>query len=375
MKILLAGEWQADIHEAAWANGLRALGHHVTPFGWHERFQRGTGIVRRLSARVQNRALIGPLVARLNWDLLRLAIDDRPDVLLLFRGTHIWPGTLRWLKWRRPHLVLATYNNDDPFSHRAAPGLWRHYLRSARITDINLAYRQKSVADLRRFGASGVHLIRSAFVPEKDRPVELGAADHQRFDCDVVFAGHFETDGRLPFLQAVANSGIRFRLFGPDWNRAPDAPWLARLRPIQPLRGQDYTKAIQAAPISLCFLSGLNHDTYTRRCFEVPAIGSLLLCQRSADMEALFIAGVEADYFSDPAELLAKIELYLRDEPRRAKVARAGQAKVYAAGHDITSRMREVERIFQDAIDQTRRTGPDSHGVDHHAGSAVRGLG
>ncbi len=360
MKILLAGEWQAEIHEQAWAEGLRALGHAVTAFSWFETFHPRTGRLRRLSRRVQGRLLAGPIVWALNRRLLAVALEERPDVVLIYRGTPVLPRTLQRIAAALPETVLATYNNDDPFSKRARAGLWRHYLRGLRFTDVNLAYRHKSVDDLRWYGARDVQLVRSAFVPSKDHPVDLTPEDRRRYGSDVVFAGHFEPDGRLEALRCVAEGPWRFRLFGPDWERAPSAAWLNRLQPIHAVRGEEYAKAICGARIALCFLSTLNNDTYTRRCFEIPAMGTMLLCERSADMEQLFAPGLEADYFSTPAELLAKLQAYLPNEELRARIARAGHEKVKAAGHDIYSRMKEVDGILRDAIVRKRRAGPDS---------------
>ena len=143
-------------------------------------------------------------------------------------------------------------------------------------------------------------------------------------------------------------------LFGPDWERAPRLPWLDRFQPIRMLTGDDYVRAIAASRIALCFLSTLNRDTYTRRCFEIPAIGTMLLCQRTADMEQLFRPGIEADYFSDANELVEKVRHYLAHPDEQARIAAAGHARVHSAGHDITSRMREVEGILAAALARRR---------------------
>ena len=343
LRIVLAGEWRADIHEAAWATGLRALGHVVEPFSWGDRLGGTVG-------RVQNRLLWGPAIWRLNAALVRTVLDSGADALLVYRGTHILPETYRELRRLCPSLAIVSYNNDDPFSTRAATGLWRHYRGSIREWDAALVYRQKNLADHEAAGARRVRLVRSAFIPEKDRPVELSAADRERLGSDVLFAGHYEPDGRERFLLALADAGVRVRLMGPEWNRLPPE-LVARLRPEPAPRGEDYVRAVAGTRIALCFLSTLNNDTYTRRCFEVPAIGTMLLCQRTAEMESLFSPGVEADYFSTPEELVEKIQTYLADDGRRLAIATAGHAKVRSAGHDIYSRMREVEAVLLECME------------------------
>lgn len=349
LRFLLVGEWQAEFHEAAWAKGLERAGHEVIPFRWFEPLH-PKGTIPKALARVQNRLLCGPALRRLNDDLLDLARRERPDAVVLYRGTHIFPATLHRLRVQAPAPLLVSYNNDDPFSPRASRMLWRHYLRGLRYTDVNLAYRHKNVRDLERLGAREVRLVRSAFDPDKDRPIDISEEERLAFSSDVVFVGHFEPDGRLEHLRALSESGVDLKLFGPDWSRAPREPWLARFQPIRPLRGDDYVKAIQCAKIALCFLSTLNHDTYTRRCFEIPAIGTMLLCQRTDDMTSMLAPGVEADYFESPAELCAQVARYLADEAKRRAVAGAGHCRVREGGHDVFSRMKSVERIVRDAI-------------------------
>jgi spore maturation protein CgeB len=109
----------------------------------------------------------------------------------------------------------------------------------------------------------------------------------------------------------------------------------------------DYVKAIQCSRISLVFFSGLNNDSYTRRVFEIPAVGTFMLCQRTDDMETLFQPGLEAEYFSSSDELVKKARYYLDHEDERARIAAAGAARVREAGHDVFSRMRELADLLR----------------------------
>jgi hypothetical protein len=345
LRILLVGEWHSDIHEEAWRAGLEARGHAVRGIAWHSRFGGESGVAR-LAGRVQNRLIIGPAVWALNEEIVREARSVGPDAIVLYRPTHVLPATLRALRLAAPRAVIATYNNDDPFGERASRLLWRHYVRLVRMTDVNMVYRHKNVADLERLGARNVALVRSHYVPERHRPVAVTAEQRARWSADVVFVGHYEADDRCAYLRPLAESGVDFKLFGPDWDRAPREPWLERFQPIATPRGEDYVRSIAGSRIALCLLSGLNNDTYTRRAFEIPAIGAMLLSQRTDDMKTLFREGEEADYFSSPPELVDKVRFYLANESARARIAEAGRRRVAAAGHDIRSRMGEVERLL-----------------------------
>jgi len=106
--------------------------------------------------------------------------------------------------------------------------------------------------------------------------------------------------------------------------------------------GADYNRALCGAKIALCFFSKLNRDTYTRRCFEIPATKTLMLSEYSDDVATLYQEGAEADFFKSRDEMMEKIKIYVGDEFARLHVAEGGHHKVLSAGHDVDSRMRTM---------------------------------
>ena len=349
LRIVLTGQFVHPMYEPAWVQALGTLGHHVLPFPWTPFF----GRFGKLFTRAEHRLLVGPDFARFNRALHDFVLQNRPEVLLLFRATHVWPSTVRSLRKKLPDLLVATYNNDDAFSPGAGRLFWRFYRDTVPHAQVHMVYRHHNLEDLRRLGATNVHLVRSYFLPEKDHPVALTEEERRELGCDVIFAGHYEADGRLPYMERVAASDIDFRLFGTGWDPVTESGPLRRFHPVRRLNGDAYAKGICASKIALCFLSTLNRDTYTRRCFEIPAMGTMLLAQRTPDLETLFLPGVEADFFSSPDELMDKIRYYLAHSEIRESVATAGLRKVHEAGHDILSRMRQVESILTLARRQT----------------------
>ena len=359
MRVLIAGDWHSELHEEVVATALRGLGHEVDEFRWCHFFDSTPGVLARLSTmarRAQNKYLAGPILRRINRQLVARAIRWRPDVLLVYRGTHIRFRTLREIKASVSGCVVLGYNNDDPFSPDQPRYLWRHFLRAIPDYDLMLAYRQVNVPEYRRAGAPRVELLRSWFVPERNHPVVLTEEEKGQFDTDVVFVGHYEDDQRLDYLEEIVRQGFRLRLFGPGYDWDPVVRKSRVLRSFAPVRlvwGEDYSRALCGAKIALCFFSKLNRDTYTRRCFEIPACGTLLLSEYSDDLASLYREGVEADFFRTRAEMIQKIRNHLQAEGLRACVAQAGQSRVHAAGHDVNSRMKQV-LAWADAIRSER---------------------
>ena len=221
-----------------------------------------------------------------------------------------------------------------------------------------LAYRQVNVDDYSRAGAQRVELLRSWFVPERNHPLTLRDEVHPRYATDVVFVGHYEPDQRLECLEEVVRQGFRLRLFGPgcEWD-----PVIARSEllvsqvPVQLVWGEDYNRALCGAKIALCFLSKLNRDTYTRRCFEIPATRTLLISEYSDDLAGLLEPGREADYFRNKEEMIDKIRMYLANPGLRQAVSDAGFRRVWSDGHDVVSRARQVLAWYSEIQDERRK--------------------
>ena len=218
-------------------------------------------------------------------------------------------------------------------------------MRCVPIYDLMFAYRMHNLDDFIKFGAKRVELLRSWFIAELNHPVFLSDEDKSNYNCDLVFIGHYENDGRLEYLEKIVKAGYTLRLFGPpyEWNKVLlKSETLNHLSPVHLVWKAEYNKAICGAKIALCFFSRLNRDTYTRRCFEIPATGTMLLSEYSEDMASLFRAGVEGDFFKSDIDLMKKIKLYIDDDELRCRVAAAGYQRVIEDGHDIKSRMAKV---------------------------------
>ncbi len=351
MRILVIGDWHSEVHEEWVFRAFTALGHEVQPFGWHTYFKPrrsvsgAAGTLEHIALKIQNRLILGPRVAALNRDAARAADRFRPDMVFVYRGTHLLPRTLRLIKASNPAMVLVGYNNDNPFVSGQVYGLWRHFLRGLADYDLMLAYRSKNIEDFRSAGAPRVHLLRSWYVQERNHPVALSPDEQAQYESDVVFVGNYERQGRLEWLEEIVKAGFKLRLFGPGkyWDRhVSKSPWLHHLAPVKQVWGQEYNKALCGAKVALCFLSKLNQDTYTRRCFEIPATKTMLLSEYSDDLSTLYHEGVEAEFFQSKDELITKLHRYVPDAARRRRVAEAGYRRVVADGHDVISRMRQV---------------------------------
>lgn len=351
MRILVAGDWYSEVHEEGVYQAYKKIGHEVFRFTWHQYFQLEavpSPLVSKIKSfwrKFQDKFIVGPIISKINRDFLKTVEDCNPDVISLYRGTHITKGTLRTIKKRHPLICLISHNEDDPFTEGHPYWLWRHFLAAIPEYDLVLAHRLRNVQQYEQAGARDVKFLRSWYAPERTHPVLLSDEDKLQFGCDVVFAGHYEDDGRVDYLEEIVRSGFKLRLFGPGkyWDPVlQESSHLRHLVPVHMVWGDNYNKALCGAKVALCFFSKLNRDTYTRRCFEIPATKTVLLSEYSDELATLYRAGVEADFFKSKEELMQKLREYVDNESLRESVAQAGYHRVVADGHDVVSRMKQV---------------------------------
>jgi spore maturation protein CgeB len=345
MRILFAGEFLFECYESACAAALERLGHEVVRFSWQADFGSRLGRVERYGT------WVGPVTRRVNQALLRALGEHQVDVLLCWRGANILPETLKAIRSRYPRCILVSYNNDDPFSplYDSAGAkfnqrrLWRLFKACVPHYDLHFVFRSINVAEMRQAGAKQVRVLMPYFMPELHHPVTLTAAEQAQFDCDVAFIGHYEPDGRERYLAALVQAGLKVKLYGNSkyWLSGALGDLADYFGEIREVRGADYVKALSGAKMCLCFLSKLNRDTYTTRCFEIPAVRQVLLSQRTDDLTRMFQEDQEAVYFSSPEELVQKA-LWLKSSPETARaIAQAGYDRVNADAHSVDGRMRE----------------------------------
>jgi spore maturation protein CgeB len=195
-----------------------------------------------------------------------------------------------------------------------------------------------NLEEAREAGARRVGLLRSYFDPAVHRPLPRADTSLASFASDVVFVGHYEPDGRAEAMEALLRTTMRVRLFGTGWEAVADRPTLAALLPAPRVAGEDYVRAIQASRVALVFLSGRNRDEYTRRCFEIPAIGTAMLAPRTNEMRELYREGDEVALYGSVDELVSRARALCEDDALRERVATGGATRCRADGHDVVSR-------------------------------------
>lgn len=318
-----------------WIHAFRALGCEVLPF-------QSTMVDARRSVfqRVCRRLSVGHANQQMQKALLTF-VDQQAPVWVHFRlPIEFNRKTIHQLKKR--NILVTQYMNDDPFSKLAPKGLYWKFHRALRSYDVHFVYRETNVASYYHCGARYVEHC----PPTYDTRRHTLNARHQdgTFVGDVAFIGHWENDGRVQYLDALAQAGYRVILRGGGWDKAIQGTSLESLSPISHAYGPEYDYIYANVLIGLCFFSKINNDSWTERALEIIAVGGLLVCERTNEAERLFRDREEAYFFSSIAELIEIVAEIKHDVLRREIVRKAGLRRLNVGKHTIDERAEQVVR-------------------------------
>ena len=173
----------------------------------------------------------------------------------------------------------------------------------------------------------------------------LNRLRNRQWGAPVSFIGTYEGD-RARSLNALARAGFPVRVWGGDWTPMPN-PDRALTLENRPVYADQYATAMCGSDINLCFLRKMNRDQQTQRSVEIPACGGFMLAERTAEHQALFEEGTQAEYFSSDEELIEKVRHYLANPAERKKIALAGRQRCVDSGYSNHDR---IATMLQTAV-------------------------
>ena len=334
MRCVIVGDWHSDLHEEVLKNAFIELNVQVVEFKWHNYFK-SLNLLKSFVYKLQNKFIIGPVVKKINTDFLKLVESNVNDLdfIFFYRNTHITSCTITKLKSTYPMIKLFSYNNDNAFSKGHNRFLWKNYIDCLPFFDRVFSYRPNIIEDYKKYN-SNVSLL----MPWYSSSRNYKKKDVKK-DIDIIFIGHFEDDGRYECIKHLVDNGVNVKLFGPPlgWNnKLLIDPSMKHLYPVKVMWGDEYNNLLNRSKISLCFLSKLNNDLYTRRCFEIPASNSLLMCEYNIFIESFFPSDSVA-LFKNKQELLDKV-LYLLSNPNVLELMTSNSHTFICDSHEVTDR-------------------------------------
>jgi spore maturation protein CgeB len=334
MTICIVGDWRYNFYEKALADGFVKLGYTV------DKFVVSDYLNTSMLSKIEQKLGFGTRILLMRKHLIKYVKEKKPNVVFFHRTLFFDHKTVLEIKKINSKIIVISYNNDNPFLKDPYFSIWRYYVKLIQFADINYFYRDSNILYAKKIGINNPKLLLSYYTEELHFP-----AKDDSLHNDVVFIGHFEKDERANFISYLYNKGLRLFVCGNRWKTNQHNFPVTN----QQMYGEKYNKLITNSSIALVFLSKENDDTYTRRCFEIPACGGFMLAPRTSTLEALFVEGEEIIFYSDKEDLYNKAVEYISNPFERERIIANANKKVKAL-HSNHARAMQIHLEINDYL-------------------------
>ncbi|WP_027545046.1 glycosyltransferase [Bradyrhizobium sp. WSM2254] len=159
---------------------------------------------------------------------------------------------------------------------------------------------------------------------------------------DISFVGAVSADHqqRVAQLEAVARR-YDLKLYGSGLHTLPASSPLHRCHQGE-VWGVEMYQALRASRVTLnSHIDMAGREAGNARLFEATGVGAFLLTDFKDNLDTLFAPEREVAAWRTVEDCLAQIERYLADDAARLSIAKAGQARTFAA-HTFRRRVEEI---------------------------------
>jgi hypothetical protein len=269
---------------------------------------------KSFTGKIFNRLVPSLRLRKLNQNIIRSIETFRPDLIWIFKGMEIYPGTLDYAK--KKGILLANYNPDHPFIFATAGSGNENVRNAVPIYDLHLSYSNEILKELREtyhvegkflpFGFEISDAIRSVVEREREivRACFIGCAD----------------DERRRIVQLLLDAGIPIDVYGPGWNSYFKPTRLINVFPG--VYSDHFWNILRKYRLQLNVFRSQNRNSHNMRSFEIPGIGGIMLAPYSDEHVHFFNPDAEAFFFSSDIEIVEKADAILSLSPTEASAVR-----------------------------------------------------
>ena len=272
----------------------------------------------------------------------------KPDFIFFYRPLLFSNNFFSSIKKYSNNIQIICYNNDNPFSKKYPSSYWQNFKSNCKHADLILSYRKSDIDEYKKISEKKIKIFEpyvTDFIINASREKVKDFNGSKK----ITFVGHFEDDGRLETMDYLSKNNLDINLYGPKsgWNSNILKKNIGlQFLPVMKMNYLEYVSYLSDLLIGLCFLSKLNKDVLTRRCFEYTYMGVCMVSEYNGYLANLFEENKEAIYFRNKEELLHKLNYLLNNIEYLKNIALAGQKKCHSLGVTIRDRINTLEEYL-----------------------------
>jgi len=300
------------MQQRMWIKALLRLGHDVHRFSYRNimtQFNPFSGRhFRRFAPRFVKR--------RANKLLVEQVKRYYPDIVFILSMKYLDDETIRAIRTAAPGAIFVG-RDEDPFPERNSARL-----AIARETDIVIT--TSGGRFLKAYKDAGAPC--AAFIPNLcDPDIQYRYEVEEKWKADMIFTGK-------PEHTRLDRNNERYNLVH-KLSQMPNSRVYGAFG-VPRVEGIEYFYAISGAKIGLSINIANDVRLYhSDRFVNYLSCGTFVLSKRVPDTELLFEDGVHVKYFTTADEFFELAGWYLKHDPQREKIARAGMQKAHADFH------------------------------------------
>jgi spore maturation protein CgeB len=336
-KILIIGSFAKGALEHQFVRGLKQAGWLISTFDIQKpvKEKRNSSVINKIFLKT----LPGVFLKEINSEVLQAAERLKPDVILVFKGMELFPGTISNLKNYTG--LLINYNPDHPFEFYS-PGAGNSYVKeSIPFYGLHLSYSTNIVRRLRQ-----EYNVRAECIPfgydETLAPKPSNTMLKNRF----IFIGAWDSE-RAAFFDEL-DSGIS--IYGPsEWfTRTSKQPNTRSSYRNKELYDQEYINASYSAAgcLNLLRKQNLVECSHNMRTFEVCGYGGLLISQRTEEQQSFFEEDKEAIFFDTIEELKDKLSFLKKHPDLIESIKSKAKLRCLTSGYSYLDRTAQLMKFI-----------------------------
>jgi spore maturation protein CgeB len=310
-------------------------------------------IARRMTIKIPlTKPIFMPLIRNYliveNRDFLNMIRKEKPELLFVIKGDHLFPGTLRAIK-DEMKIPLIAYIWDDPFYSYAGLSTddYRrtNFEKGMQLYDYIFVYDTYYVDEIKKRGIRSVEYLPLAAQLRRHLDKTVAETDGMKFDYDVCFVG-LPYPNRVEVLDSLRS--YKLGVFGDGWTkyfmrRGKKAPAYYGGRAT----GEKVMQIYRASKIVLNIHDPEARNGVNTRTFDILACGARELVDYKKSLEDHFRVGEEIIAYKNLQELHALIDYYLQHLEDLREISEKGRQRVIKE-HSWHHRIEKLTNILRD---------------------------
>jgi len=332
MRILVYETCQHEAGFYAISKALKEKGHDIDTFDPTNIFKFKFNLLNRII----NKFFIYVLIIGINKSFKNKFSKKIYDIIIIMRGEHLMPETLKYIKSFDTKLV--NWSSDDFFNATTTLKVLdrSNVVKVLKSYDCIFTPRMHLATEYLKLGAKRVELLNWYHRPGLKFASEKVPA--QNYLYEISFIGAW-SPRREQILSALPQ---KLHIWGWGWGKHASKNFIKKNICHGQIGMTKMMSIFNQSKININILTVENRDTTNFRNYEIPASGGFQLAEWSHDISELFIPNNEIVLFKNENELVQKTEEYLRGEKKREEIARNGYRRVDCYDCSIDSRVSNI---------------------------------